>query len=243
MDADLFYFNLTGLKAMCRLLGRVVLTGILCAGVRSNMVAQVQQTEPTAMPADRVKDSFLIYSALIPLGETAGPGWPHDFWLVEDSTVEPVPHGNPCEPMQDGATHHKDSSTNPYFAIRFPDLYLLDGREILADFDAHCHERWKLDIGTWTTKGPVRLLSRKEQAEFSSTRFGPPPPKEISEKYKGAGSLYSFSGVYFNHTHTVAIVYATHWCGGLCGEGFWVAFTNDGMRWIKQNWTVMRWIS
>ncbi len=198
------------------------------------------------MPAERIADSFQIYSSLIPVGETAGPGWPHDLWLVADATVDPVGPNEPCDPSAETANakvRHATRSTNPHLAIRFPDDYLLDGREVLADFDAHCHERWKLDAGAWAFKEPLHLLSPKEQAEFESTRFGTPPEKEIAEKYRGAPALYTFSGVYFNHTHTLAIVYAMHWCGGLCGEGFWVAFTNDGTRWVKQNWTVMQWIS
>ena len=232
---------------MNRLLGGVFLTALLCVAARSSLTAQVQQQgpEPTATPADRVSDSFQIYSALIPLGETAGPNWPHDLWLIADATITAVTLNSPCNPEQDDSDrrHRAHVSMNPHLAIHFPDEYLLDGREILADFDAHCHERWTLDGGTWAVNGPLRLLTQKEQAEFSSTRFGPPPPKEISAKYKGAPALYSFSGVYFNHTHTVAIVYATHWCDGLCAEGFWVGFIYDGQQWVKQNWPVSRWIS
>ncbi len=228
---------------MGRLLGCIVVAGSLWAAAGSNIVAQIQhEPDPTAMPTDRVKDSFLIYSALIPLGETAGPSWPRDLWLVADATLVLVPPADPCEPPQE-ADKHRRSSMNPHLAIHFPDNYLADGREILADFDAHCHDRWKLDSGTWAVHVPMRLLSEKEQAEFSSTRFGTPPPKEVSEKYRGAPALYSFSGVYFNHSHSVAIVYATHFCGGLCGEGSWIAFTNDGTRWIRQHWTVATWIS
>src|ERR1035438_4215984 len=126
---------------------------------------------------------------------------PHDLWLIADATITAVTLNSPCNPEQDDSDrrHRAHVSMNPHLAIHFPDEYLLDGREILADFDAHCHERWTLDGGTWAVNGPVRLLTQKEQAEFSSTRFGPPPPKEISAKYKGAPALYSFSGVYFNH--------------------------------------------
>jgi len=204
--------------------------------------------DPLSMPADRVSDSFQIYSSLIPLGETANPRWSHEKWLVADSTVTVVPDDEPCSPAIDPERAKKFSpSMNPHLAVHFPEKYREDGEEILADFDAHCHERWNLDGGSWSVSEPLLLLSGKEQNEFKLIRFrvdteGKFSPETIA-KYKGAVAIYSFSGAYFNRNHTVALVHATHWCGSLCGEGFWTGFVLEDGVWKRQAWGGTMWIS
>jgi len=223
---------------------------VLCLAVFSQTQPVEPGNEPAPMPSDRATESFLIYSSLIPLGETAGQGWPHEQWLVNNATVRVVADGQPCAPVPNTADQHAfDTSVNPHNAVHFPEEYEVSGVEILQDFDAHCHERWKLDGGSWSLKEPVRLLTPAEQGEFASTRPEPwgkqksTPSPEILAKYKGAPAIYSFSGVYFNHNHTVALVYATHWCGGLCGQGFWVGLVLDHGQWKQQQWGTMGWIS
>jgi len=56
-------------------------------------------------------------------------------------------------------------------------------------------------------------------------------------------ALYGFSEVYFNAHHTVALVYATHWCGALCGQGFWVALALEDGQWKPLRWSATTWIS
>jgi len=231
-----------------RLFTRVLLTALACISFLPIWLAQGVTLNPKAgaMPADRISDSFQIYSMLIPVGETANEGWPHDLWLVADATIEAVESNLPCEtsPQDDPLKNRRFFQVlSPHLAIEFPDEYLLDGREIVADFNAHCHERWKLDSGSWSLKQPVHLLSPAEQEEFKTTKNSKSAPPEILKKYKGAPALYAFSGVYFNHNHRVAVVYVTQWCGGLCGEGFWVAFTNDGTGWVEQDWRSDHWMS
>lgn len=173
-----------------------------------------------SMPSDRATDSYLIYSSLIPLGETAGKDWPHEVWLLQDATIALIPADQPCLGTPETKSESRfSSSMNPHFAVHPPEDRNQDFKEILADFDAHCHERLALRLGNWNTLAPVRLLTPEEQEEFRATQF---PKTAASEKYRGAAALYGFSEVYFNVHHTVALVYATHWCGGLCGEGFWV---------------------
>jgi hypothetical protein len=94
--------------------------------------------------------------------------------------------------------------------------------------------RWKLPV-------PVRLLNAKQQAEFELHVGLPEPTAE--DKYKGAPALYGFSEVYFNAKHTVALVYATHYCGSRCGEGFWIALTLEGGEWKGLPWKTSGWIS
>ena len=188
--------------------------------------------------------SYRIYSSLIPLGETASKTWPHDLWLVEDKTVAVVPQDQPCVPRPASTTdRHFDLGMNPHTAVHPPDRWRQDFEEILEDFDEHCHERLDLDPDPklWNLSAPLRLLTPEEQKEFQSTRYGKTP--DAQERYKGAPALYAFSEVYFNTRHTVALVYARHWCGGLCGQGLWIAVALENGHWKRLPWNATSWIS
>jgi hypothetical protein len=211
------------------------------------LAAQSPAAPPSAvpMPVDRAVDSYLIYSGLLPLGETAGDGWPHQLWLVEDTTITVVQPDKPCQPQPGSgdSAAAPDSSMNPHNAVHPSPDRRQDYIEILDDFDLHCHERLTLDPTAWKLPVPVRLLTPAEQHEFQSTRFSTAKDSTAAAKYNGAPALYGFSQVYFNARHTVAIVYATHWCGSLCGEGFWIALALENGQWKSLNWSSLSWIS
>jgi hypothetical protein len=128
---------------------------------------------------------------------------------------------------------------NPHVAIHPPQENQQDLVEILDDFDQHCHDRLTLDPDpdVWKLAVPLHLLNPTEQAEFRATHGR--VDSAVADKYKGATALYAFSEVYFNSHHSVAVVYATHWCGGTCGQRSWVAFTLDNSNvWKRQpNWS------
>jgi len=201
---------------------RDFLAGALVVIALSSAVTAQEQnarSAPMPMPADRATESYQIYSSLMPLGETAGRNWPHERWLVADATVTVVPDGESCK--LDPTTLDKNSveartSMNPHLAVHPPENRRNDFNEILRDFDRHCHDRITLDPSGWSLPVPVVLLSSEEEAKYKAMRFTGEP---VDEKYKGAPGVYAFSMVYFNENHTVALVYATHNCGSLCGEG------------------------
>jgi hypothetical protein len=129
---------------------------------------------------------------------------------------------------------------NRYMRIHPPEDSRSDFAEILEDFDRHCHDRLSLDADAWKPPVPVHLLNTKEQDEFRKSRM---ERSAAAQKYKGAAALYGFSEVYFNRNHTVAMVYATHWCGNLCGQGFWLAFALEKDEWKPLRWRSDSWIS
>ena len=195
---------------------------------------------PIPMPGDRVEASYAIYSTMIPLGETANEGWPHAQWLIRDTTVTVVAPEDPCDPSKTSAS--RDAFLNPHLGIQADPQHLNDFNEILQDFDAHCHDRISLDPDAWHLSSPVRLLNREEQDEYQSFKFGRKKAL-LKPEFKGAPALYGFGMVYFNKSHTVALVYATHYCGSLCGEGFWSAFALEDGKWKKLPWGSPAWIS
>ena len=192
-----------------------------------------------SMPIDRAVDSYQIYSALIPVGETAGKRWPHAFYVVRKTTVPVVRAGQPCwEPST--SNNDYNWNMNPHLSVHPPADRAEDFEEILSDFDAHCHQRVRLMAGAFTTPAPVRILSPAEQDEFRDALL---PGSTAMEKYRGAPALYSFSQVYFNKRHTVALVYASQSCGSLCGEGTWYALALDGGHWKPLHWRTDGWSS
>jgi hypothetical protein len=206
------------------------------------------QNQPSAKPAeplaaipmspDRADDSYHLYGLLLPLAEAVQST--QALFLVQDTTVFLIPSDKPCwQPPAAGATPNADASLNPHLAINPPPENRQDLIEILDDFDQHCHDRLTLDPdpGVWKLAVPIHLLNSTEQAEFRATRGR--VDSAVADKFKGATALYAFSEVYFNSHHSVAIVYATHWCGGSCVQGSWVAFTLDNSNvWKRQpNWS------
>ncbi len=232
-----------GLRMRCGP-GRLALSNLLGATL---LLTQTSAPAAGAMAMAEDGPSYGIYSSLLPLGETGGVGWPHGLWLVQNKTVSVVPQDEACVPktVSTGTAPRFDDTMNPHVAVHPPGQWQKDFNEILADFDAHCHDRLDLDPnpGLWRVSAPLRLLTPEEQKEFQSTRMGQPSNQAIAEKYKGAAALYGFSRVYFNASHTVGLVYATHWCGGLCGQGLWIAVALEGGHWKRLPWNATSWIS
>jgi hypothetical protein len=132
-----------------------------------------------------------------------------------------------------------DPSMNPHVAVHPPGDRMKDFEEILNDFDLRCHDRTKLSSTGWKTSVPLRLLTPIEQEEFGR-RF---VSSSAAQKYKGAPALYAFSEAYFNIRHSVALVYATQSCGGLCGEGMWIALVLKNGNWTRLEWPNNGWIT
>jgi hypothetical protein len=207
----------------------------------SQPVAQQSAGKPESspsipMPADRAAASYEIYAALIPSGETAGPRWPHDLFLVRDTTIAAVQPGKPCQSQPPN-----DDDMNPHIAVQPAPEDRHDFEEILQDFDKHCHEQ--LILHPWKSALPIRLLNEDEQKEFESTRGRRDSDPAIVRKYQGAAAIYGFSQVYFNAHSTVAMVYVTTWCGNLCGQGWWSGFALKDGRWRLLRWGSTSWIS
>ncbi len=219
---------------------------LIAAAVPLAVAQQSAAVSAMTMPEDRAEDSYHIYGKLIPLGETAGKDWPHALWLVRDTTLDTIPDGEACAvpPQSDNSALARAmrTSMNPHYAVTPSAEDREDYDQIMVDFDTHCHERIRLDAARWPAmNAPVRFLNEGEQTEFESTRFQRAPSVD---KYKGAPALYGFSQVYFNARHTTALVYATHWCGGLCGQGMWVAPRKDASgNWKTLRWNAISWIS
>ena len=222
----------------------VLALGVLALGVLApSALLRAQQplakdaapAAPIPMPSDRAGASYRIYSMLMPVGELGGRDWPHGLWLLADTTVTLVQPDQPCIP--EGS---EPVGMNPHVALQPPPDQAQDYAELLEDFDRHCHDRILLTAEPFKVAVPLRVLTKQEQDEFMATRFAVPGANKVDPavalKYEGAPGLSSFSEVYFNAHHTVAMVYGWGWCGGLCGQGFWSVFALKDGEWKSLRW-------
>jgi len=173
--------------------------------------------DPVPMAADRAEDSYEIYSFLLVHGPIEGREWRRSLWLIRDTT-EAAPLDAPCHPFSVGAFY------DPHNLVTPPPERKADWLELLADYDRHCHDAIRLDGNQFHLALPVRLLGEQESKDARSNDF------------YGAGGLESFSGVYFNPPHTLALVHQSMGCKGACGMSMWVVLERDGGGWKVLPW-------
>lgn len=212
---------------------QIALSGWLLACV-SGAQGKPDYHLPLPMPADRVADSYSIYSELLPGDAIEWGKVPRSVWLIEDTT-KAVPLGSSCS---DGGM------MNPHQSIKAPAERAAEFGEVLADFDAHCHDRYALDASRFRLTLPVRLLDEQARNRFQSAVSGYVPPANdimrapaTPDEFKGAAGMHSFTAVYFNHSHTLAITEVGMYCGGLCGNWSWVVLERT-----PAGWRILPWV-
>ena len=197
----------------------------------------VEPSPPIPMPADRSDQSYAIYSQLMPGPQFRGD-WPRVQWLIEDTTVATVLPWMPCQP----ANHDNspDAVGNPHRVITAPAGRENDLAELLDDFDRHCHDRIVLIADQFKLPVPFRLLNKADQTEFIGAHFGPngwnKADPAVLAKYKGAPGLSSFSDVYFNPSHSMAMVYTGLWSDGRSGLWCWLVLEFQDGKWQTLPW-------
>lgn len=189
---------------------------------------------PVPMPADRITDSYLIYSQLLPGNEIEWGDAQRTEWLVEDVTN--------AEPLSSACSN--DGVMNPHTSVKPPEARRAEFNEVLADFDAHCHERYQLDAGGFRLKLPLRLLDEDGRHRFTEGVVHYRPPSNdimrapaTPDEFKGAAGLHRFTAVYFNRAHTLALTEIGMYCGSLCGNWTWVALERT-----PEGWRVLPWV-
>jgi len=208
-------------------------------GVKQTTSA-ASQLKPLPMPQDRVADSYVIYSQLLPGDAIEWGKVQRSFWLIEDTT-KAEPPDSPC------AT---GGMINPHEAIQAPEPRQTDFAEALADYDAHCHDRYLIDASQFHLRLPVRLLDEEARKRFVSHVAGYTPPQNnimqappTPDEFRGAAGMHSFTAVYFNRAHTLAMTEIGMFCGGLCGNWSWVVLERKDGQWQTLPWVRMSTIS
>jgi len=95
--------------------------------------------------------------------------------------------------------------------------------QIASDFEQHKNSPMPLKRAFSLSK-PYVLLSRQQINEFEWWRSGhiqTDPPSLDVDPYSGAIDLIRLSGVFFDQSNRVAMVYVSASCGTLCGLWGW----------------------
>ena len=222
-------------------LGSLLAVAIVAiAGVTAQAQAIGLQAKPTALPADLAADSYAIYSELLPGREIEWGDVPRSFWLLE-AVTKALPLSDSCA---------SSGEMNPHGAIRAPQAEQKSFAEVLADYDQRCHARYRLDSAAFRLKLPVHLLDEAGQKRYVNRVAGFMPPQNnimqappTPEEFKGAAGMHSFTAVYFNRSHTLAMTEIGMYCGSLCGNWQWVVLQRTHTGWQTMPWVVMNMMS
>jgi hypothetical protein len=209
---------------------------LTCLGLAAQLPAQPGATprfaQPMPMPEDRAQDSYAIYSQLLKSGPIEWRNVSRKQWLIE-ATTNAIPLEVACHP----ASGINSVEMNPHNAVEAPKDRQTEWNEVLTDYDRHCHDVIQLDLESFRTELPVRLLNGEDKQGFMKDPERPP-----AEFADGAG-LHRFTEVFFNANHTLALVEQGMWCGSLCGNWTWVVLERRDGRWQMLPWVSMSAVS
>lgn len=207
------------------------------AGLAQQRKPSPPESKPEPMPQDRIADSYTIYSQLLPGNQIEWGNAPRSQWLVENTT-KAIPLDNPC------------ASGIPHQGISPPQERQAEFAELLADYDAHCHDRYQLDASKFRLRLPIRLLDEEARKHYVRGVSGFMPPSNnimqappTSDEFKGAAGMHSFTAVYFNRAHTLAMTEIGMYCGSLCGNWKWVVLEKKDGEWQVLPWVTRSMIS
>ncbi len=213
-----------------------VFTVAFATGFAQQQTTAAPQLKSVPMPQDRVVDSYEIYSQLLPGNQIEWGSVPRSFWLLEDTT-KAEPPDSPC------AT---GGMMNPHKAIQAPLARKTEFAEVLADFDAHCHDQYRLEASKLHVELPVRSLDEEGRKRYVSHVIDYMPPRNnimqappTPDEFKGAAGMHSFTTIFFNRSHTLAMTEIGMYCGGLCGNWRWVVLERTNGQWHILPWPGM----
>jgi hypothetical protein len=191
----------------------VLVSTIFCSAIPQQPPPSDSSVE--AMPFDRVTESYAIYSVLLqgkPFYKTNSEQKTNSDqnlrWAIADITVS-ITDMNPAVP--------------PEGQIKAPPGNVDAFKEAVRDFEIRKYQRIQLLPMFQLTKS-YDLLDTAQVNEFRQARASMAANSDLQAKYAGYPGITFFSQVFFNSTHTAALVYINVWCGSLCSAGEWVFF-------------------
>jgi hypothetical protein len=172
------------------------------------------------IPSDRAKDSYAIYSLLMPgklfehIGTTSASRWAIAEKTITFSEMNPRidPRGALKPPPGNEAAFHQ--------AVQDFE----QSREISYTLQPRLH----LDH-------PYDLLSPAQVRELRETRSAAAPDSRQRARYAAYPGVTFFSAVYFSKDQKAALVYVNDWCGVLCAQGQWVYLEKINGEWQRKS--------
>jgi hypothetical protein len=196
----------------------IALAAVFCALVPVSIARATPDAMP--MPADRVADSYAIYSMLM-------PGAPFDSmapqqnqrWAIADTTVN-ISDMNPAIP--------------PEGQLKAPEKHAKGFHEAVRDFETRKNQRIQL-TEQFQLAQPYMLFTASQVDEFRKARATVDAGSALQDKYAGYPGVTFFSQVYFSANHHEALVYMNNWCANLCAQGQWIYLEKHGGNWERRS--------
>jgi hypothetical protein len=197
---------------------RLILFGL--AILSSTALAGAQAKPAVSTPPDRLPDTYLIYSLLMPGQVFADMDSGQDqAWAISDTTVN-------------------EDDINPKLApdatLQPPSDNAHSFREALNDYNQRKKERLVLKRRFQLARSYV-LLSPADTAEFKASRTSMNATSSMQSTYGDYLGITYFSAVYFNIAQTSALVYILDWCGNLCSQAQWVYLEKQNGAWVRRS--------
>jgi hypothetical protein len=195
---------------------RLMVLGLMA--VASTALALAQAKPAASAPPDRLPDTYMIYSLLMPgqVFTDMDSGQP---WAISDTTVN-------------------EDDINPKLApdatLQPPSDNPRDFREALNDYNQRKKERLVLKR-RFQLPRPYVLLSPTDSTQFKASRTSMEATSSMQSAYGGYLGITYFSAVYFNIAQTAALVYILDWCGNLCSQAQWVYLEKQNGVWVRRS--------
>ena len=167
----------------------IALALFLASPLKQNPPAHRQSAKPStdtpqAIPAQRVADSYAIYSLLVPgapSDEIART--PANDWSIANTTVN-ITDMDPAVPP-DGQLKAPPENTRAF-------------NEAVHDYNTRKYERFRLQATSFHPNPPLPLINEQQVNDIRQSRS------------VNTGITF-FSAVYFNNNQTAALVYVNDW--------------------------------
>lgn len=202
----------------------------LAAPGQNPQPAKTNAPQPAAggaipMPGDRAKDSYAIYSMLMPgqVFASMAPAF-NARWAIAAITVNQDDR-NPAVP--------------PQAQLKPPPEHARWFAEALRDYESNKAARIQLDSQGFRLNHAFSLLSPDQVTALRTAKSAPQVASETQAQWSGYPGVTFFSEVYFDTKHQAALVYMNDWCARLCAEGSWIYLEKQGGRWVRRSGTVV----
>lgn len=195
-----------------------LLGGLLGSGA-TQVPPQPSNSKIVAMAEARARDSYAVYSLLL-------PGEP-----FTSMSPDQAPH------FAIAGTTVNIEDINPRLA---PDSQLTPPPgnerafgEALQDFRTRQYERVEL-ARHFALDRDYTLVDATQIAELRQA-LGGADPGSLKDKWAGYPGITYLSEVYFNAAQTAALVYRNNYCANLCSNGQWFYLEKQNGQWVRRS--------
>ncbi|MDQ6634301.1 MAG: hypothetical protein M3Z10_06020 [Gemmatimonadota bacterium] len=188
-------------------------------------------TGPTASLGPEQSPDYAVYDAL--LDGLAGHylmGGATPYYIIADSTIV--------------AAGGMDDIPSPYLEREFGPLLVPIVKAAQPDYRERSQSRVALDARAFHARGRVELVSNAALATLDQTSAPNPHTywRAFYERFPGSTGSMSFSRPGYDASRTHALLYYSHGCGDLCGDGGYVLLERRDGKWAVLR-RVVTWMS